>query len=168
VVVALVALFTIGWGGIAVLRYERFLTHAFDMGQMLQALWSIRHGGQISSVTGLPFLGDHARFILYPLAFLHLSARALLVGQALAIAMGAFPVYLLVRARAGAWPGAVTALVFLIYPTLQWTVLFDPRCSPPRSCCGPSGPCRPAGTGSTPARSPWHSRVARTLPSRSH
>lgn len=95
------------------------------MGQMLQALYAIRHGGDHSTVVGLPFLGDHTRYVLYPLAALALPARALLLGQALALALGAPAVYLLTRDKAGPWVGVVGAGLYLAYPTLQWAALFD-------------------------------------------
>lgn len=118
--------FTAVFGILAVRRHQALLTHAFDMGQMLQALWTIRHGeGNFSTITGLPFLGDHARFILYPLAMLGLPARALLVGQAAILALGAVPVYLLARRRGPQWAALIVAALYLLYPSLQWTALFD-------------------------------------------
>lgn len=122
----LVLAFTGVFGTLAVMRHQGLLTHAFDMGQMLQALWSIRHfAGNVSTITGLSFLGDHARFILYPLAMLDLPARALLVGQALALALGAVPVYLLARKRGPQWAALVVAGLYVMYPALQWMSLFD-------------------------------------------
>jgi uncharacterized membrane protein len=118
--------FTSVFGWLAVRRHELMLTHAFDMGQMIQALWTIRHlDGNFSTITGLPFLGDHARFILYPLGMIGLPARALLVFQAGSMALGAVPVYLLARRRGAPWAALFVATLYLLYPSLQWTVLFD-------------------------------------------
>lgn len=120
-----VLLFTAVFGGLAVARHRAFLTHAFDMGQMVQALYTIRRGGNFSTVVGLPFLGDHARFVLYPLALLALPAQALLVGQALALSLGAVPLYLLTRRRAPVWAALAVVVLYVAYPSLQWTALFD-------------------------------------------
>lgn len=120
-----VAGFTAIFGALAISRHRAFLTHAFDMGQMIQALYSIRHGGHFSTVVGLPFLGDHARFVLYPLAFLGLPAQALLVGQAAVLALGAVPLFLLTRRHAPAWAAVSVVALYVAYPSLQWTALFD-------------------------------------------
>jgi len=113
------------FGAFAIARHRAFLTHAFDMGQMIQATYAIRHGQSFSTITGLSVLGDHARFILYPIAYLGLSPAGLVIGQAFVLALGAVPVYLLVRRAAPAWAALLTAFTYLAYPSLQWTALFD-------------------------------------------
>ena len=127
VVLAGAAAFTALFGTLAVRRHELLLTHAYDMGQMTQLLWKIRHlEGDFSTVTGQTALGDHARFVLYPLAFLVPSSpRLLVVLQAAVLASGAVAVYLLARRRAPEWLSAGLGLVYLAFPSLQWTALFD-------------------------------------------
>ncbi len=111
---------------LSIARHEHYLTNAFDMGQMIQALWKIHHGqGGFSTVTGLSILGDHARFITYVAAWLPTSIRLMVVLQAAALASGAVPVFLMARRRApGGW-AAVLAFLYLLYPALQWMTLFD-------------------------------------------
>jgi len=125
VLVLMVLAFTAVFGALGIARHRGLLTHAFDAGQMIQAFWTIRHGGDVNTVTGLPFLGDHARFVLYPLALLGLPAQALFVAQSFTLALGAVPVYLLTARRAPRWAALTAAALFLAYPSLQWTALFD-------------------------------------------
>lgn len=124
-VASLVLLSTAVFGGYGLARHSGMLTNAWDMGQMIQVLWNIRHGHAFSTVTGMSPLGDHARFILFPLAFLGLPARGLILGQAFALALGAVPLYLLVRRAAGPWSGVAVAALWVNFPALQWTALFD-------------------------------------------
>lgn len=120
-------LFTAVFGALAVRRHALLLSHAYDLGQMSQLLWKIRNfEGDLSTVTGQTALGDHARFLLYPLAFvLPSSARLLLVAQAAVLAVGSIAVYLLARRRAKEWLAALLGVLYLAYPSLQWTALFD-------------------------------------------
>ncbi len=103
-----VAAFAAGFGVAAVLRHLAFDTGRFDLGNMVQAVWSTAHG-DLLAVTDLhgeqiSRLGAHFDPILAALrAALVALARPelLLVVQAIAVALGALPVFLLARKHLG-------------------------------------------------------------------
>ena len=96
--------FAAGLGALAVLQHRAFWTGRFDVGNLVQAVWSTAHG-DVLSVTGLTGrqisrLGAHFDPIVVlfaPLWWVWPDASMLLVAQALAVATGAIPVYLLAR-----------------------------------------------------------------------
>ena len=127
------AAFAAGLGALAVLQHRAFWTGRFDLGNAVQAVWSTAHG-DILSVTGLPGvqisrLGAHFEPILAafaPLWWVWPDASLLLVCQAVAVATGAVPVYLLGRKHLGSdWAAAGFALAYLLQPATQWLVLDD-------------------------------------------
>lgn len=128
---AAVAAFAAGFGALSVLRHLAFNTGRFDLGNMVQAVWSTAHGN-VLSVTGLQGqqfsrLGAHFDPILAgfaPLWWLWPDPTMLLVSQSIAIALGAVPVYLLARKHLGSErSGAGFALAYLLYPSTQWLAL---------------------------------------------
>jgi len=127
------AAFAAGLGGLAVLQHRAFWTGRFDVGNLVQAVWSTAHG-DVLSVTGLTGaqisrLGAHFDPILAafaPLWWVWPDASLLLVTQALAVATGAIPVYLLGRRHLGSdWAAAGFGLAYLLHPATQWLVLDD-------------------------------------------
>jgi uncharacterized membrane protein len=131
VVQAGIAAFAAGFGALSVLRHHAFNTGRFDLGNMTQAVWATAHG-DILSVTDLhgeqiSRLGAHFDPILAgfaPLWWLWPDPTLLLVAQACAIALGAWPVYLLARKHLGSErAGAGFALAYLLYPPTQWLAL---------------------------------------------
>lgn len=125
--------FALAFAVLAMLRHRAFSSGRFDLGNMVQAVWSAAHGGLFSTteVSGEQFsrLGAHVDPILAlfaPLWWLWPSPDLLLVVQAAAVASGAVPAYLLGRRWLGDPRLAVAAgLAWLLYPTLQHAVLFD-------------------------------------------
>ncbi|HEY9458755.1 MAG TPA: DUF2079 domain-containing protein, partial [Gaiella sp.] len=82
------------------LRHRSFETGRFDLGNMVQAVWSTAHGHplRVTTLTGEQAfrLGAHIDPVLMlfaPLWWLWPSPDLLLVAQAVAIALGALPVY---------------------------------------------------------------------------
>ena len=127
------AAFAAGLGGLAVLQHRAFWTGRFDVGNLVQAVWSTAHGDALS-VTGLTGrqisrLGAHFDPIVAafaPLWWVWPDASLLLVTQALAVATGAVPVYLLGRRHLRSdWAAAGFALAYLLHPATQWLVLDD-------------------------------------------
>jgi uncharacterized membrane protein len=125
------AAFAAVFGALSVLRQRAFSTGRFDLGNMVQAVWSTAHGHPLQ-VTGLNGhqmlrLGSHVDPVLMlfaPLWRLWPSPDLLLVAQSLAIALGAFPVYRLAREHVGSpEAGIAFALVYLLYPATQWLAL---------------------------------------------
>jgi uncharacterized membrane protein len=131
VVAAGVAAYAAGFASLSVLRHEAFFTGRFDLGNMVQAVWSTAHGHPLR-MTGLhgdqiSRLGAHVDPILVlftPLWWLWPSPNMLLVSQALAVALGALPVFWLARKQLGSpRAGLGFALAYLLYPATGWLTL---------------------------------------------
>jgi uncharacterized membrane protein len=120
-----------GFSALSILRHRAFSTGRFDLGNMVQAVWSTAHGRplQITGLRGdqISRLGAHFDPILAAFAPLWLvwpSPDALLVAQAVAVAFGALPVFWLARKHLGSDRAALGfALAYLIYPPTQWLTL---------------------------------------------
>ena len=132
-VAAASGVFAAGLGALAVLQHRAFWSGRFDVGNLAQAVWSTAHG-DVLSVTGLTGrqisrLGAHFDPIVVafaPLWWLWPDASLLLVSQAVAVATGAVPVYLLGKRHLGSeWAAAGFALAYLLHPATQWLVLDD-------------------------------------------
>jgi predicted membrane protein DUF2079 len=126
-----VAAYAAGFSALSVLRHRAFATGRFDMGNMVQAVWSTAHGHplQVTGLRGdqLSRLGAHFDPILAAFAPLWLawpSPDLLLVSQSGAVALGALPVYWLANKHlASPRAGLGFALAYLAYPPTQWLTL---------------------------------------------
>ena len=95
------AAFAAGFSALAVLQHRAFWTGRFDVGNLVQAVWSTAHG-DVLEVTGLHGLQmsrlaahfDPIVVAFAPLWWLWPDPAALLVVQALAVALGAPAVFL--------------------------------------------------------------------------
>ena len=123
--------YTVGFSALSILRYRAYNTGRFDLGNMVQAVWSTAHGHPLE-VTNLQGeqasrLGSHFDPILAglaPLWWIWPSPNMLVVVQALAIALGALPVFWLARKHLGSERAALGfALSYLLYPAVQWLTL---------------------------------------------
>ena len=120
-----------GFAAISIRRDHAFETGRFDLGNMVQAVWSTAHGHplRITDLRGdqISRLAAHVDPILVlfaPFWRLWPSADLLLTVQALAIALGALPVFRLARRHLGSERAALGfALAYLLYPPLQWLTL---------------------------------------------
>lgn len=128
---AAMSAYAFGFGALSVLRYHSFNAGRFDLGNMTQAVWSTAHGHPLA-VTNLQGdqvsrLGSHVDPILVafaPLWWLWPSPSMLLTAQAVAIALGALPVFWLARKHLGSdRAGLGFALAYLLYPAVQWLTL---------------------------------------------
>jgi uncharacterized membrane protein len=125
-----IASYAAGFSALSVLRHRAFSTGRFDLGNMVQSVWSTAHGHPLQ-ITGLrgdqvSRLGAHFDPILAAFAPLWLvwpSPDVLLVTQAVAIALGALPVYWLARKHLGERAAVGFALAYLAYPPTQWLTL---------------------------------------------
>jgi len=131
-VVVLIFLFVAVFSTIRVLQHRTFQTHAWDLANMDQAVWNTLHGRffEFSTVKGATTrLTYHFEPILVPIALLYLlhdSAETLLILQTLAIALGAFPLFLLAKNRIGSnFAGVAFAVAYLLYPSLEAANFFD-------------------------------------------
>jgi uncharacterized membrane protein len=120
-----------GFSALSILRHRAFQTGRFDLGNMVQAVWSTAHGHplQLTGLRGdqISRLAAHFDPILAALAPLWLlwpSPDLLLVVQAAAVALGALPVFWLARKHLGSdRAGIGFALTYLLYPPTQWLTL---------------------------------------------
>jgi uncharacterized membrane protein len=133
VVVAGALAYAAGLGALAVLQHRAFWTGRFDLGNAVQAVWSTAHGDVLSvtALTGAQIsrLGAHFEplvAVFAPLWWLWPDPSLLLVAQAVAIASGAAPLYLLGRKHLQSdWAAAGFALAYLLHPATQWLALDD-------------------------------------------
>ena len=118
---------------LSVMRYRGYSTGRFDLGNMVQAVWSTSEGRllETTDISGRQFsrLGAHVDPILVlftPLWWLWSSPEVLLVAQAVIVASGALPAFWLGRRWLGDDRLAVAgAAAYLLYPALQHPTLFD-------------------------------------------
>lgn len=132
-----VVAYAIGMSIETVLRYETFKATAFDLGNLDQVLWNTIHGrlfqftNQAADWYGPPTrLAVHVEPIILPLSLLYVfgaDPRILLVFQTLALASGAWPVYVLTRRYIPEWPllAPVMVLGYLLSPALLGVNIFD-------------------------------------------
>jgi uncharacterized membrane protein len=128
-----VVAFAAGFGALAVLRHRAFESGRFDLGNMVQAVWATAHGHplEVTNLQGeqVSRLASHVDPLLAAFAPLWLvwpSPSLLLVAQAVAVAVGAVPVFWLTRKHLGSEVAAVCfALAFLLNPSVQWLTLDD-------------------------------------------
>jgi uncharacterized membrane protein len=120
-----------GFGTLAALEHRAFETGRFDLGNMTQAVWSTADGRplDVTELGGeqISRLGAHVDPILAafaPVWWLWPDPTLLLVVQAVALALGALPVFWLGRKHLGSdRAGALCALAYLLYPAVQWLAL---------------------------------------------
>ena len=112
------------------LRHALFQSTAFDLGIFDNAIYLISQGQEpIVSFRGLHILGDHAAWILYPLALLYAivpDVHWLFAVQGLSLALGAGPTwYLAVQAGLSKAQAYGLAVAYLLYPAIFNANLFD-------------------------------------------
>ncbi len=125
------AAFAAEFTALSVLRHRAFNTGRFDLGNIVQSIWTTTHGDflQQTNLHGeqISRLGSHFEPILVvfvPLWWIWPSPEMLLTAQAIALAFGALPVFWLARKHLGSERAALAlALAYLIYPPLQWLAL---------------------------------------------
>ena len=106
-------------------HHDNFGTWSYDMGIYDQGFWLVSRGGQsFMTVRGMEFWGHHLNLIVVafvPFYWLGAGPSFLYVAQAVGLAAGAFPVYLIARDRfAKPWMGLLFAVVYLMYAPIQW------------------------------------------------
>ena len=132
-VVAMVAVYAGLFAWLSVARHRSFSTGRFDLGNMVQALWSTTEGRflETTDLSGVQFnrLGAHVDLVLLlfaPLWWVWPSPEMLLVAQSLIVATGALPVFWLGRRwLADDRLALAGAVAYLLYPALQHATLFD-------------------------------------------
>ena len=129
--------FSLWFSAYSIRLHDAHLTHKADLGQMDIAIWNTAHGRILQEIKGDAIstrLTDHVEpiFILIaPVYWLWADVRVLLILQAVSLALGAWPIYLLARRRLGAaglvtgpwspapWGALAFAAAYLLMPAAR-------------------------------------------------
>ncbi len=121
-------------GALAVTRHGAFLSHRFDLGNMVQAVWSTSQGRPLETteaLTGeqlvrLAVHVDPALVLFTPLWWIYPGPEALIVGQAAALAAGLYPVVrLALKYTESSLCAALLGCWYLAYPWIVWNAFND-------------------------------------------
>jgi uncharacterized membrane protein len=126
-----IAAYAAGFASLSILRHRSFETGRFDLGNMVQAVWSTAHGHplQVTNLHGeqTSRLAAHFDPLLAafgPLWWVWPSPDLLLTVQAMLIAVGALPVFWLARKHLVSERAALGfSLAYLLFPATQWLTL---------------------------------------------
>jgi uncharacterized membrane protein len=126
-----IAAYATGFTALSILRYRSYETGRFDLGNMVQAVWATAHGHplQVTNLRGeqVSRLGAHVDPILVafaPLWWVWPNPSLLLTVQAVAVALGALPVFWLARKHLESEGVALGfALAYLLFPATEWMTL---------------------------------------------
>ena len=128
---AAIAAYAAGFAALSVLRHEAFVTGRFDLGNMVQAVWSTAHGHPLrmtdlhgEQISRLAAHVDPILVLFAPLWWVWPSPHLLLLVQACAVALGAIPVFLLGHKHLASSRAALGfGLAYLLYPATGWLAL---------------------------------------------
>lgn len=126
----LVAIFALAYSIISVFRIYNFNAHAYDLGIFTQAFYQFSHFEFSNTVRDVSHLwGDHFHPILVPFSLLYRlipSVYFLVILQALVVALGAVPIYLIaLKKLKSSWAGLVLATAYLSFIGLAKAIEFD-------------------------------------------
>ncbi|MEM8640406.1 MAG: DUF2079 domain-containing protein [Cyanobacteria bacterium P01_G01_bin.54] len=125
------AIATVVLFGYSSLRHFLLRSTAYDLGFFDNILYRLSQGQPpIDTLHNTHILGDHAAWILYPIALLYWitpNVHWLFGLQALALALGALPVYWLAKKHYGltSLDCRILVLAYLLYPVVFNINLFD-------------------------------------------
>ncbi len=131
---ALGALYLIVYSALAVLRHQSYHSFGFDLGLFNQVFWNTSQGRPFESTMSqaLPvphsLLGDHFSpifWLLMPFYVAYPHPETLLVTQTVALALGAWPVYLLARLKLPAGYALLWVAVYFLFVPLAYINLYD-------------------------------------------
>src|ERR1700680_2706010 len=134
IAIGLATAYFILYSTLSVLRHESYHSFGFDLGLFDQVVGNTTQGRPFESTMSqaLPvphsLLGDHFSPIflfLMPFYFIFPHPETLLVLQTLALAVGAWPVYLLAKLKLPAGYALVWVLTYLLFVPLAWINLYD-------------------------------------------
>jgi uncharacterized membrane protein/pimeloyl-ACP methyl ester carboxylesterase/uncharacterized membrane protein YbhN (UPF0104 family) len=118
----------------SILRYEKYFTGRFDLGNMDQVVWNTLHGrwfeltdpNGVNIISRLAFHADYILVLLAPFYLIWSDARMLLIIQTIVLSFGAIFVYLLAKnVLKNKTFSLILAASFLIYPAINYTNLYD-------------------------------------------
>lgn len=130
----MIGLYTVVASMLSILRYESLLTQATDLGIFMQALYSTMHGRflyeavdyQVYGTTS--FLGVHFSPILFTTVPLYAAfpyPHTLLILQALVVASGSVPTYLIAKITNSERRALGFSVFYLVYAPLLGANLYD-------------------------------------------
>ncbi|MHB8688596.1 MAG: DUF2079 domain-containing protein, partial [Candidatus Dormibacteraceae bacterium] len=134
VALGLGAVYSLTYIALSTLRHESYHSFGFDLGLFNQVFWNTTQGRLFESTMSqaLPvphsLLGDHFSPIflfLMPFYFAYPHPETLLVIQTLALALGAWPVYLLARLKLPAGYAPWWVLAYFLFVPLAYINLDD-------------------------------------------
>jgi uncharacterized membrane protein len=128
---AAIAAYATAFAALSVLRHRAFETGRFDLGNMVQAVWSTAHGHLLQTtnlhgaqVSRLAAHVDPILVVFAPLWWLWPSPSLLLTTQAIVVALGALPLFWLARKHTGDERAALGfSLAYLLFPATEWMTL---------------------------------------------
>jgi uncharacterized membrane protein len=130
----LAAAYYILYSALAVLRHESYHSFRFDLGLFDQVFWNTIQGrpfeSTMSQALAVPhsLLGDHFSpllLVLVPFFYAFPHPETLLVGQTAALALGAWPVYLLAKLKLPAGYALAWVAVYFLFVPLAYINLYD-------------------------------------------
>lgn len=133
VVLLMAAAFAIYFSIITMQAHWNLRTASFDLGLEMNLLWNIANGGPhfksapLNGPDAIHF-GYHATvfsYVLTPLYAIFERGETLLVVQATLLGAAAIPLYLWARHHIGNGPALLVSAVYLIYPPLHGSILYD-------------------------------------------
>lgn len=134
-VVILTAVIYISYFSLAgFLRFDNFYAGRFDLGNMAQTVWNTAHGhifmftdpNGTREVTRLAFHADFLLILISPFYFLWENPKMLIFVQAAIVGLGSIFVFLLSHEiLKNKTLSVIFALVYLLNPGVQWTLLYD-------------------------------------------
>ena len=134
VVTSMAAVWAVVVGGLATWRHDEFLSHRFDLGNMVQVVWSTAQGRPLEATDALTGeqivrLAAHVDPILVLLApawWAYPSPHALILAQAIALASGVYPVVrLALKYAESSVVAVILAAWYLAFPWTVWNAVND-------------------------------------------
>jgi|GEM_PF-1180391 len=131
IVLGVIVIYALAFGIITSLRHYNFQTQTSDMAIFVNTMWNTIHGQwMLNTLEEVPnTLGVHMSpilFLLVPFYWLFTSPYTLLIIQTIAVALGAYPLFLLARkVLENDKIAAAIAISYLLYPGLEWANFYD-------------------------------------------
>lgn len=134
IALSLAAVYSLVYIILSLVRHESYHSFGFDLGLFDQVFWNTTQGRPFESTMSqaLPIphslLGDHFSpvfLLLIPFYFAFPHPETLLVIQTLALALGAWPVYLLARLKLPDGYAPVWVLIYFLFVPLAYINLDD-------------------------------------------
>ncbi len=120
--------YTVILSWLCTLKYLSFGYDDFDLAIDAQSTWNICHGSLESSIHRIPFLGNHMRLILFPLAPLYAIFKTplfFLYLQSMALGLAAWGIFLVARKQISEGWALHFVIAFLVYPPLIHMNLYE-------------------------------------------